>query len=390
MRFFNFFGIITFIISVSSIFLQFFSNFFSNLISPMIIVSTVFFLLSNKINKKNLKLIVPMILILSLNLFFSVIVYGNTISNAARFFLVLIVILISITIKPNTKIITFFLAISVLFTIFLIYKEFYYVLRPGQWIVDRKIWGLNGIGDVYSYNNWFYRIQVKGNALVPVSFFVTFYYVKEKKIRVMLLLLFLVGIIIAGNTMFIIGLIVFYFMDIFFLRRDQIKKLTLFRLILILVGLIGIFVMIFYLIGMISLKQESSIPTRIDQLNVLMQNYSDTLLGTIFGKGLGNVLINVVTPFRDYSGDTYFELQVIYIINQIGIFVMMIYLFIYYELIKNNWKSKCTTICLIAYLVYAVSNPYIFDVTNIIVVLLLSSLDNHLKKEKESLVVIDG
>lgn len=331
-----------------------------------------------------------MILILSLNLFFSVIVYGNTISNAARFFLVLIVILISITIKPNTKIITFFLAISVLFTIFLIYKEFYYVLRPGQWIVDRKIWGLNGIGDVYSYNNWFYRIQVKGNALVPVSFFVTFYYVKEKKIRVMLLLLFLVGIIIAGNTMFIIGLIVFYFMDIFFLRRDQIKKLTLFRLILILVGLIGIFVMIFYLIGMISLKQESSIPTRIDQLNVLMQNYSDTLLGTIFGKGLGNVLINVVTPFRDYSGDTYFELQVIYIINQIGIFVMMIYLFIYYELIKNNWKSKCTTICLIAYLVYAVSNPYIFDVTNIIVVLLLSSLDNHLKKEKESLVVIDG
>ena len=66
-----------------------------------------------------------------------------------------------------------------------------------------------GWGDVYTYNGVFWRIQLKGNALLPFAFFVSWIYLSSFK-RYLISSLFLVALILAGNFAFILGVIVFF------------------------------------------------------------------------------------------------------------------------------------------------------------------------------------
>ena len=67
-----------------------------------------------------------------------------------------------------------------------------------------------------------------------------------------------------------------------------------------------------------------SIPTRFDQVNHLIRDLTETPITLLFGQGFGNV-INVITDYRDYRNNYYFELQTIYILNQVGILYFVLF-----------------------------------------------------------------
>lgn len=357
-----------FLCGVACIFLQFYNTKFTSLISPFVLLSLALYFFTSVKVLKNISIIFFVGFLLMINLFFSV-AQGNSSITAVRFFIALIGIAVAITVKPNKQILNLFIIACCIFSIALLVMEHYYIVHPGQWIIDRANWALNGLGDVYTYNNWFYRIQIKGNSLLPVALFVTMLEnVRWKKLKCLILIL---GIIVAGNFMFWLSTALFIVYYIFFYGKSKFRKIAVSSLTI--PAMAGIVV---YLKDVFSYKSQNSLPIRMEQIRFLWHDFTHSYTTVLFGNGLGHVLTNAIGEFRDYSGATYFELQTFYIIDQLGLINFSLYVGSIFFLIGNNWKSRKQICILIFYLIYAVSNPYIFDVTNIVVFLIISSLSS--------------
>jgi hypothetical protein len=132
----------------------------------------------------------------------------------------------------------------------------------------------------------------------------------------------------------------------------------------------------YYVKDVLARKSEASLSTRWDQSAVLMDNLTEGVVYTIFGRGLGNT-VDVVTPARDYRGDYYFELQTLYILNQIGIFGFLIFIIYNLRIIFVNYKKSYLVFLYFCYIIYSVTNPYIFDSVNVAVIFILNSLMHH-------------
>ena len=280
----------------------------------------------------------------------------------------LLVLLISVISTPSNRIINIFIVCSLIFSFILIYKEFYYIIHPGLWITDRTVWQQLQIGDVYTYNNWFYRIQVRGTSLLPVAFFITV--VSKFRFRILELMVIGSGVIIAGNFMYIVSSLVFIFIWYFIYN----KPTRLLKIVTYIASVPAVGIILMYIKNTLELKGASSLPVRFEQAYFLLGDVFDTNLSAFFGQGLGNVLVSAFGQYRNYNNITYFELQSLYIFNQLGILFTSGYLIIMYKLIRLSWRSKVQYILLFCYLIYAVSNPYIFDATNIIVFLIISTV----------------
>lgn len=127
-------------------------------------------------------------------------------------------------------------------------------------------------------------------------------------------------------------------------------------------------------------KKEVSNATRVDQATVLVEDMSDDIVGILFGKGLGHT-VSRKTDFRDYTGNIYYELQTIYFMNQLGLipFICFLCLNIYFTL--KYIKYRKYIILYIAYVIYAVTNPYILNTNQVVVIITLVSLANSLKRK---------
>ena len=116
---------------------------------------------------------------------------------------------------------------------------------------------------------------------------------------------------------------------------------------------------------------------RFDQARVLL----DT--NWLFGKGVGNS-IKANTSFVSYNGNMYFELQTLYIFNQIGIIgLLSFYILTFAPLIRKNNAEK--VIAYIAFLAYTFWNPYCFDSNHIIALILIQNIlcKNNVEQKKE-------
>lgn len=295
---------------------------------------------------------------------------GNEFSLILHFALAILLLMISNFVEniPREIIKIFFILISIQ-SIFLIIVEIVLNIffTQSSYLFLREYFVDKGWGDLYTYNGYFYRVQVKGNALIPIAFYLTF--IKEVKeyikyIKVHRVLAF-IGICIAGNFAFWISTGLFIVGYSLFFGKNKIIKLTIIGGAIVLMS--GF--LLNYILEVI-LRKSESLGTRGDQYNVLMNALTSDITDFIFGNGLGSTL-SVRTSFRDYTGDIYFELQGVYYLFQLGVLNSIIFfgLMCYFALKKIH--DKDLLFVYVVYVSYAISNPYFLDTNHIVLIVVL-------------------
>lgn len=261
-----------------------------------------------------------------------------------------------------------FLKAIVLFSIYGI------VVKTGSYSAIRAYGHLKGWGDIYSFGSMFLtRVQLQGNALLVMAFFMSCY--KEDKIfyRVALFL----ACLIAGNKAYLIGIFLFvlyFFVSWLFTTRKN-YNFNFKVCFLLLCSMMSFPVIIDKANSILEEKAGYSNAVRKDQAEVL-------LFGNIItGNGVGHT-ITAKTKYRDYSGANYFEVQTLYVINQIGIIGYFLFLCLTFGLLLKRKNSFALVFIYFSYLAYTFFNPYCFDTTHMITGFLLCSVFNsHSKKE---------
>ena len=372
----------------------------SKLISISLIFVFVFsipFLLKNfwKSEKSIKYLFILNIVFLTILLLYSIVSKHNSVSLALRFYSVLVLLLAAFFLPPKKIYVNIFIWLAVIQSILLIGFEIYIVLKgdPGfAGYIRSKVLSLK-LGDIYTFNGYFYRIQIKGNPVLPIAFLVSLFAIQSKRIKISAALLLFTGTIVAGNFAFILAILFFFCMYLVivffsnkkvstFLKNLLKSKTRMFAIAgtILVVLCVAAFVIFPYFQSLFLLKMQRSIPTRFDQVFQLINDLRETPKSFLFGQGLGN-LINVITDYRDYRNYYYYELQTIYILNQVGILYFIFFLITKITFIIKFWRNKFVYLIYLSYVLYAFSNPYLFDATNIMVLIVLNSLSKLYLKE---------
>lgn len=311
---------------------------------------------------------------ISLLMIFYSLYLENEPSLIIRFYLIIVLIFLAYFVKPDKKYINIFIFFIGIQALFLICFEIYLMANFSidTYYPIRHFFLNNNWGDVYTYNGIIWKIQLKGNALLPFAFFISMVYYKGFK-RSLIAGLFFVATLIAGNFAYILGIILFLGLYYIYSKRWTIQKIVL-------NGFIGIILTIVlfnptynYFSNVVEQKSGDSNPTRIDQTNVLVENMNKNLVTILFGQGLGNT-VDVKTELRDYSGVIYYELQAFYIMNQSGILFFTFFILINILLAYYMFKYKLLFIVYASYIFYALFNPYFLDTSHIVAIIILLSL----------------
>lgn len=345
-----------------------FSNF--SVVSNIALVILIFFLInSRRVSIVNISLISLWLSFLALYSLF----LGNDFQLIIHFMLAIILLLSSnfVSDVPKVFLKIFFFLITVQAS-FLIIMEFVLNIfyTQNSYLLLRELFIQKGWGDLYTYNGYFYRVQLKGNALIPVAFYLTF--IREVKnyikyINFYRLILF-IGICIAGNFAFWISTLLFLIgYSIFFGKNKIVKSILVLSVIISASGLI------FSYVSEVLLRKVDSLGTRGDQYIVLINGLTNNIYSFVFGNGLGSTL-SIRTSFRDYTGDIYFELQSVYYIFQLGILNSIIFFGLMIYLAIKRIYYKDLLFVYVIYVSYALSNPYFLDTNHVILIIILRLL----------------
>ena len=250
----------------------------------------------------------------------------------------------------------------------------------------RHFFLMSSWGDIYTLGNgYYYRIQLMGNALLPFFFFISFIFWKKFGHAKYIMLLAFVANVFAGNLAF--HLFIFLFIILFYiLDNPKISfKFNMNWLLFILAAMVIVPAFIWFVINTIIRKSTgsvSSIGTRFDQFNVLMNDISSDYFSLLFGKGLGNTL-SVVTHSRDYTGNVYYELQSLYFFNQLGVVFTLALIYVHFKLLAARIYNKYLLLSYFMYLGYASTNPYFLDSNHILVLIMLMNLQYKIEQYKK-------
>lgn len=311
---------------------------------------------------------------LSVSLILSVL-KGTDISRVLRFYMILLAIPICFAIHDND-----FVEEEKIFVIMALLKSLMLVgiavvLIYTQNYVPFRNWArASGLSDDIYILQGIPKVQVRGNALLIVAFMID--YMKKKKVTYINIIL-LLGILAAGNFAFILGIAAFilYRLGTVLLLgrgRNNCKKT-----ILILGGVCGLMLMLPYINNQRILKSAYSNRARIEQAKVLL----DTNL--LIGEGLGNVVVSDNEYIGSRSGGVYFELQTLYIFNQIGLLGIIPFYIITLWAAYKNGNEKFWIYLL--YLFYSFWNPYCFDTTQMLAIIaILNFKEKHGKNKCHS------
>jgi hypothetical protein len=313
------------------------------------------------------------------------IVLGNEFTNSIRFFIIITLIQLAFLVKTSkgyVDVLIIFLVIQamVLFGIHLALNIFFNIQT---YLFLRIFFQTQGWGDLYTYNGLFYNIQVLGNALLPFGFFISVHFYRGIK-RLIISSILLIGIFIAGNFAFFLGLFVFAVLT-FFTSRNIPTRWFAVGFGAILLGSMILFAPILnYLGNTLEKKSEDSNPTRIDQTEVLWADLSSDPFSLVFGKGLGNT-VDVKTKWRDYTDNLYFELQSIYFLNQLGLFNFLIFTLANALGVLIFFTHRYTKVIYVSYLMYSFFNPYFLDTSHIVAILVLIGFNEYLELKNRQL-----
>jgi hypothetical protein len=340
------------------------------------LVGLIIFSISNiakKIYGKFDFLVLIIFSFLTIQFFYSLILM-NQLSNVSRFYLIFGFLTISYYIILPKKTISIFLYLSVLqailILIFSIFLSSFFTID--DYLPLRAFFLEKGWGDVFTYDGWFYKIQIKGNALLPFAFFITFFY--KLKYRIIIRLILFIGCLVAGNIAFLIS--IFIFLAIYYLKTDKIEVFyRRFFLLFIFIIISSVPIYKNFIEETLERKNVASLPLRTEQINLLMNDLAEKDIYIYIGRGIGHT-IEKISSNRDYRGNVYFELQTFYVLNQLGILGFSLFLF-YNIFISIKLYSKWLILCYVCYVLYAFTNPYIFDTNHIVVILILNTLRNN-------------
>ena len=313
---------------------------------------------------------------------------GNSPLLVVRFALILFFIFFSYIWKVDYKIffkyLVFFSAILVVglicLEIFLLFSSMaeYEILRG--FVIQ------NNMGDVFFYH-LYYKLELRGTPLVVFVYMLSYVidifptkYVKTFR------LFYFVGIIFAGNFAYQLALLLFhiikYVYEMIQNPSSRFRKIVfLFFMLILLGGVLTDFVS-----NTMEEKADISNATRIDQAKVLIEDMSRNVVTLVFGSGLGHT-IEVETEFRDYHGNIYYELQSLYMMNQLGLLGFTLFFAVNLVLAFRCITYPRLLFVYGIYLLYACTNPYIWDTNHIIVIVSLlcakSKIDNKRLRNEE-------
>lgn len=292
---------------------------------------------------------------------------GISIGRVVRFYLILSMIpLCFLMVKENFRveyeifewfsILKSILLISIALILFSVRNDF----------MPFRIWaGNNNLGDIYVVYGFIPRVQQYGNALLVMGFIIS--YIKNNGWNLKSVTIFL-GVLVAGNFSFILSLALFFlyrYLIGFNLRRIK-KKKVIFLFFLIMIGS----VFLCYAGSEMNRKKDTGNKLKIIQAKILM----DTNL--LIGNGLGQIVPENEQLNREPDA-IYYELQTMYIFYQIGFIGLGMFMILTLMLAYKHGKT--VFVLYLIYLVYSFFNPYCFDTTQMIAILLLVNLNNRNK-----------
>ena len=304
-------------------------------------------------------------------------IIGNNYYYAIRMYIILLSLIVAHYIKIPKIAISVFLAFCVIQCLFIIIIS----LSISIGYIDP-----NFALEYVSENDWgsvrplfanIYIVQIVGSGIITFTYFLS--YVSDifpKKYLGLLRIVFLLAIIVAGN--FAYQFSVFLFHLYFYIKslRNKRGKITTNRLLLLLIFIISFGGIIFsYVSDTLERKSENSSPVRIEQVQVLMEDMVDSPGGPILGTGVGHI-VNKRGKYRDYRDSAYFELQILYFLNQMGV-AFFIYMIILYLLAKRHIGNKNLLTVYTFYFLYAATNPYMLDTTQFVVIIVLCNVVPH-------------
>lgn len=333
-------------------------------------------------SKKTMKLIFIWSVFL---LTYAILIRENSINLVFRFYIIILCLLLSHWVHlplVATKRIFFFFILLQCFVLIVIEAIMNLFFSINNYLPFRFFFMEQGWGDIYTYDGFFYRVQIKGNALIPFAFFLTFLKDYTFKYRRTLQIILLISSIIAGNFAYLIG--IFIFIIFWYLFNDLRKQKFRNRIIIFsFVFALSIGSIIECTQDVLDRKSGYSLGTRSDQVDVLIRDVQRDISTFLLGKGLGNN-VTIKTSFRDYTDNLYFEIQAMYFFNQLGLINSLIFIsFLLFLAIKKIFYKDLLFIYF-CYIIYGVTNPYILDTTQTTVILILISISN-VRKQKNRL-----
>lgn len=288
---------------------------------------------------------------------------GTDISNIIRFASILILIPLAVQVNEPRfeyewrifKVLSCIKAISMFFI--------WVAVFASQDYQKYRAWAFQtGSGDIYILNR-IPRVQLLGTSLFVLAAIIEIE--KNKKVTPYGVCMILAALA-AGNSAYILGIVVYGVIKFVQIATRWLLHGNWKIILLMTVTLLVLVAFAKYTVLVLEQKKERSNIVRKEQIEVLMD------ANLLSGEGLGHRIIKE-TSTRNYNRDIYFELQTLYILNQIGV----LGLGLFYILTSTPYCGKSRIQCLIVYFVYLVYsfwNPYCFDSTHIITVLMITNV----------------
>jgi len=228
----------------------------------------------------------------------------------------------------------------------------------------------NNWGDVYSFDGLYFRVQVIGNALLPLLFMICLWRFGSSRFYSWGLYLSGVGLVAAGNLT--------YFVTIAFallLRRRQLLSRSLLARVLAVVAALALLTFGWDLANTLIERKfegsDSSMGVRFDQVGVAVKAFGESPMQMLLGAGLGARFPDGLE--RNYSESLYIELQALYITYQIGLLGMLIYILSLIYLVRQTLNRDGRPIFWL-YILSGITNPYILDTNQLVATLILVHL----------------
>jgi hypothetical protein len=225
-------------------------------------------------------------------------------------------------------------------------------------------------GDIYSFDGIYYRVQLIGNALVPLIFLISLWRYRQQRLyRVMTWVSFL-GVFAAGNLTYVLvaglGLAIRLW--------GHARKSVLTWLLMPLVFCAALFASWNGIQEAIDRKfdgTDSSMGVRFDQVDVAIESWKESPVKFLLGAGLG-------APYpdgreRNYSEFQYIELQLLYLIYQLGALGIITYAATLVTLAQYCLDRNGRYIFWL-YILSGSTNPTILDTNQIIATMMLVCL----------------
>lgn len=296
---------------------------------------------------------------------------------ATRSALILLLVLSAYTWKVNSRFFLkslFYVSLSLVLGLVIIETYMFTVSEEEYSYIRNVLIKENGIGDIFLFHDIYYKLELRGTPLIAFVYMLS--YIVElfpQRYSWLYRLIYLVGVILAGNFAYQLAVLFFHLALYLYHAFDNPVRLTKRVFNLSIIFFLFGSALFPYISDTFKDKQTGgSLPTRYDQIEVLFEDVSQTEISLLMGSGLGHT-IEKKTNVRDYRGGVYYELQTLYIFNQLGMLGFSLLIVTNIFLAFRYLKNKDIIIVYACYVLYACTNPYIWDTTQIVVIVSLLS-----------------